>query len=161
MANEALLLETLEYIKNNPQKWNQGYWFVNFTHAGKLVSAYEQVEVEEVNSCGSAFCFAGHAALKTKNFPAPPKGGWDLPWVNDDGVRVEEFARKALDLTYEQSEVLFFAENSLDDLETLVREIIEDPAITAHDLWCLIDNRIECDCGCQDFDYDYEDEDTF
>src|SRR6186713_354737 len=73
--NIELLQKTLEYIKAYPQTWNQDDWFMILNEdTMELVPHLVEIEVTEVNSCGTAMCFAGHAALM-EGFPAPPKDG--------------------------------------------------------------------------------------
>jgi len=157
MANVELLKETLQYIKDNPQKWNQRVWYQNDTC---LVPV--DIEVEEVNSCGTAFCFAGHVAIRT-GFPAPPKdnyASWFRVEENGKYTFVEQYAQEQLELSNDQADALFQADNSMDDLEWMVNEIISDPTVSGS---YLMSNRPDgfdedyCDCGCQD-EYD-EDED--
>lgn len=140
MANEKLLLETLEHIENNPQTWEQGDWYVWVGSDGHLVRGYGGITVEEVNSCGTAMCFAGHAAIKSgfPPAPAPEVGKTTLsPWKNEHGVEVMDYARDRLGLTRGQSDVLFDATNTLEDLRTLVEAIIDNPEIDEDELWEL------------------------
>lgn len=165
MANNELLLETLNYIKENPQKWMQDVWFGFYDADGNRI--LEPVELEEVNSCNTAFCFAGHAALKT-GFPAPPVNGYE-PWVKSEydpvaarPVRtfVDEYAQKQLGLTWDQADVLFSGDNSLEDLETLVNAIIENPDIDQDDLLKAVDRYYDDErCGCCSDDVDDDDDD--
>lgn len=137
MVNVPLLQETLEHIKNNPQSWYQNAWFSWVDSSGEVHTYNHFIKIEEINSCGSAFCFAGHAALK-EGFPNPPKptevSSVYAPWVNEDGVEVMDFARGKLGLSFGQASILFGAGNSLEDLEKIVDAIIADPDINEDEL---------------------------
>lgn len=156
MANEKLLLETLEYIKTHPQFWEQsawGIWTNEVTGHPEIILT--TVAMEEINSCGSAFCFAGHAALRT-GFPPPPKSPNEM-WTDDKGTWIDDHARTALGLTYDQADILFSPENTMDELETLVKAIIENPEIDADELEKLVD-RYESDYCCEECDGNGDDD---
>lgn len=163
MANVELLRETLQYIKNNPQSWRQDVWFTHIDpETGRRVESVIEVEVEEVNSCNTAFCFAGHAALKS-GFPAPPKESYSQWTAEIDGktVHVDTYAASKLGITYDQADVLFSGENSLEDIETIVEAIIENPDISDGDLEEKIgrDGADYCCDECSGY-ADDEDEET-
>lgn len=168
MANVELLRETMDYIKNNPQKWRQDSWYAWVNEAGQIEYGVISLDMEEVNSCGSAFCFAGHAALKS-GFPAPPREN-HRQWTKAEevdgytqNVHVDEFAREKLGLTWEQAEVLFSGDNTLEDLEKIVDAIIDDPEIGEIDLLILVDryNDYCCDECAGYTDDDEDDEDSW
>lgn len=151
-VNEELLRETLEYIKTHPQQWNQGVWFVWTNDVGETVLDSLNIKVEEQNSCGSAFCFAGHAALRS-NFPGPPKDN-SRAWraeVDGQTYEVSEYAKEKLGITWPQASALFYAGNTLADLEWMVDEIIKNPEVSGN---YLEENRPDYDpeyC-CEDCD---------
>lgn len=128
MANNDRLQEVLDHIENNPQTWQQDVWFINRDGTEENFS----IEVEEINSCGSAFCFAGHAALKG-GFTRPPANNYDS-WFsrNEETGRVtyvDEFARDWLGVTNDQADILFSSSNTMDDLRECVAALVEDPDI--------------------------------
>jgi hypothetical protein len=138
--NVELLLRVFEFIKTHPTTWYQSDWFkVVDRETGTAKTYLETFEVEEVNSCGTSFCFAGHVAL-AEGFPAPPKVNgryWSRDVNSLDGFdteRVEEFAQKRLGLTYVQSEALFAPDNEMKDLERMVHTLILFPKIKGYDL---------------------------
>lgn len=124
----ALLDEIMGFIKVHPETWRQESWYriVDLT-TGREVYGKVEEEVSEVNSCGAAFCFAGHVAI-AKGFPSPPKKAgdeWfrmvDNPlWETPDEETVDEFARDVLGLDEDQADTLFDAANTIDDLEFYV-----------------------------------------
>lgn len=133
MVNKALLLETLEHIKNNPQQWRQEFWFINFDHNGKEIHSAITLNVEELNQCGSAFCFAGHAAIKRGAVPPKVDAPWHTGWrVN--GEPVEDFAAAELGINHDQAGVLFDPDNTLEDLEKFVEVLIKYPNISSNEM---------------------------
>ena len=159
MANVELLRETMQYIKNNPQSWRQDVWFTHLDpETGRRTHELVEVEVEEVNSCKTAFCFAGHAALKS-GFPSPPKDSYTnwIAEINGENVWVDAYAARQLGITYDQAEVLFAGENSMEELEVLVEAIINKPDITSDDLERLLGRYSDCPCCADDDDDDDED----
>lgn len=122
MANEFLLRQVLDRIKNNQQAWYQGSWFINFG----VPDHYDNTPDDR---CGTAFCFAGHAAVMT-GFPQPPKDKRNGSWIGNvfgATVSASEYAKTVLDLNPAQADALFFSGNSLEDLETIVEYIIKNP----------------------------------
>jgi hypothetical protein len=129
VLNVDLLNEIMDYVREHPQQWRQSSWYklVN-RETGDTVWEVDEEVVEEVNSCGAAFCFAGHVALR-EGFPKPPTvdgsdwtryiktgdGAWDY-----DEEYVDEFARKRLGLNTAQADILFSGENQMHDLENLI-----------------------------------------
>lgn len=156
MANNELLEKTMKYIEENPQTWRQESWYAWIDEDGDLVSESIDVEVTEVNSCGSAFCFAGRAAL-FEGFPEPPKSNsmsWVMP-IGDSpyGVMVDEFARARLGLTWDQASMLFNPSNTMEDLRKMVDAIKDDPDVDEDDLrklvsWTDDDEDDDCSCEC-------------
>lgn len=139
-VNVKLLKDVLNYIKTHPQSWRQDDWYMVIDwEKREVVPHLVEIEYTEVNSCGTAMCFAGHAALM-EGFPAPPKGG---PWVRpvdgeDYPEGVDQFARKRLGLDYDVAEELFDGTNTLEVLEKMIEEIIADPTVS---YWVLADIR--------------------
>lgn len=139
--NVELLQKTLQFIKENPRTWVQTDWFLILDSDTKeLVPHLVDIEVEEINSCGTAFCFAGHAALM-EGFPAPPKSNFSewrrLPEGADYPETASDFARKRLGLDWNQADILFHPGNSMEDLQILVDALIENPDISAEDMEAL------------------------
>jgi hypothetical protein len=150
MPNKELLLEVLNHIKNNPQTWYQDAWFAYFDSSGNRQYSLETLTIGEVNSCNTAYCFAGHVALRT-GFAEPPKSGGN--WYDvQRGLHVEEHAKNELDITVGQSQALFGSENTLEDLEYMVNKIIEDPEVSYYDL------RVNSPSGYED-DEEYDEYD--
>lgn len=155
MVNEKLLLDTLDHIKNNPQSWRQDFWFINFDPDGKEIHSIVTFDVEELNQCGSAFCFAGHAAIKAG--AAPPKA--NEPWHNVwkvDGIDVNIYAADRLGINPEQAEALFDPANDLEDLENMVEAIIADPDISYEELEAIAGR--DSDWCCEECSGDHSDD---
>lgn len=138
--NVKLLLEIMDFIKAHPTTWSQEDWFrVVDRKTGNTKYVSEFSKVEEINSCGTSFCFAGHVALH-EGFPAPPINTNDS-WtriVDDPEIEypehVEDFARDRLGLTYRQANALFAENNSMEDLERMVSALVLMPEISGEDL---------------------------
>lgn len=146
--NFTLLGEILEYIKNHPLTWEQEAWFrIVDLNTGHIRYESEVQNVQEINSCGAAFCFAGHVAL-AEGFPAPPKDNnhnWERKifkkddretWTEYEGV--DDFARKRLGLTYDQAGVLFGSGNSIEDLEVIIEALRVNPKLDDWELEAII-----------------------
>lgn len=128
--NLELLHRVMDYIETHPKNWIQSSWFWITDHNNDLVPHLIDVEVEEVNSCGTAMCFAGHAALM-EGFPAPPKvqhTEWSRKIDGDFWPEsVDAFATKRLGLSSEVAEELFDSENTIEQLREMVDYITEHP----------------------------------
>lgn len=89
--------------------------------------------------CGTAMCFAGHTALLagakpiiTTSFAPDPGEDWWFGTVRVQGEggvtfdrHVSTYAQELLGLSESDAESLFSGDNTLDDLEHLVGEIVE------------------------------------
>lgn len=145
--NYELLDEILEFIKAHPKTWVQDSWYKNVdTETGVSIITIETETVEDANSCGTSFCFAGHTAIH-EGFPYPPKDDrqeWSRKVVESDGYSYREdtrdFAMKVLGLEYDQADSLFDADNSLENLEVMVQTLHEFPNVKG---WRLDDIREE------------------
>lgn len=162
MANVELLEKVYEYIKNNPQSWKQTVWFAWVDDSGKMVDQSFDVDVEEVNSCKTAFCFAGRAALMS-GFAAPPKSN-GLLWtdvIDGKEYHVNEFAMEKLNLTWGQADELFAAENTMDDIRAIIDMITENPGVTEGEIRSALGRAdddyddYECSCCSGDDSYAY------
>lgn len=158
MINVKLLREVLQYIETHPQKWNQQAWFkVGQRSNGEPIFNKVTLQFEEVNSCNTSMCFAGHAALMS-GFDAPPKNdylmwrGWGPGLRKAETMDVDEYAREVLGLTFEQADVLFQGENTLEDLKEIVENLIENPDAYADGYGPAEARRDSepCGCGCED-----------
>ena len=92
-------------IKDRAQReWFQPTWIV-------------PLERRREGACGTAYCFAGYVAHL-----AGPVVGVSA----HDGQHVADFAREALGLTEGQSGRLFYAGNTAEDIDRIVRGIFAD-----------------------------------
>lgn len=105
MANIELLQQTMQYIRDNPEEWDQSYW-----------------------GCGTTACFAGHAVrltgAKLLHYGDSLFADYCLPLEAGNPVDIAEHARRVLELGNEVSQVLFNANNTLEDLEAIVDALI-------------------------------------
>lgn len=127
MLNKELLKETLDIIKLKPSEYDQTSW----------------VRVEEANVCGTAMCFAGHAAILAGAEAPDPKKHYVADWYvnNSDkaylnwqqydaaewgtATSVARFAQAALGLDYDQADYIFDGDRTVDEIEHAVNTLIE------------------------------------
>jgi hypothetical protein len=109
VINVPLLLRTLEHIEAHPEEWNQEKWH-----------------------CGSAYCFAGHAAtlsgavfVTTPGDPDPDDTIHVLGPGDDKPHAVYYYAAGALGLDPygRAADRLFDGSNTLDDLRRVVADL--------------------------------------
>lgn len=107
-VNVDLLQRTLAHIEAHPEEWNQGTW-----------------------RCGTAACFAGHAAILAGAQWAEPDYE-TAPWLDNEKVitpsgerrEVFDYAPEVLGLAH-HSHPLFNASNDLEDLRRIVGELCD------------------------------------
>jgi|SRR5687768_6894074 len=129
MVNVELLKETLEIIEKNPQNYDQSNW----------------VRKDSNNVCGTAMCFAGHAAvLAGAEVPDPKKHNindwyimedenksylnymqYDALYGDANAISVRTFATEALGIRWEEADYLFDGDRSLDEIRYAVNELVE------------------------------------
>jgi hypothetical protein len=135
MPNEALLRKTLAFIKSLPKTtgthtpgvntWNQDSW-------GRT----RLLEREGEHVCGTAACFAGWTVLNdeiAQHINSPGIKIQDIELNNENctvkgEVTVEDIQTHAADLlgiAFWESEKLFDAKNSIEDLEYIIERIID------------------------------------
>jgi hypothetical protein len=130
MTNIELLSTVNDHIRKFPDLHNQGAWA-----EGVALSSIDWIGARETEAdlragevCGTAFCFAGWAALL---------GGWhqcrDLDeQVVDETGRVEHMeyaARESLGLTDVQADYLFAGGNTQELIDRYVAAIVADPTV--------------------------------
>jgi hypothetical protein len=121
--NWPRLISTLERILNEPASWNQNSW---------------------ASPCGTAYCFAGHAALMVGGrqlkgdeagygyvhrdqwtdrvkLPEPVIQELDLGTEHRDGWAMSFIGREALGLSYGEADLLFDGYNSIDTIYGILR----------------------------------------
>lgn len=106
MPNVELLERTIQFIKDNPDKHDQTNW------------------------CGTSQCFAGWAATLS-GWRAGSNSIFNSIMIRDDGQRstASEAAMAELGITLEDATTLFEAGNEVEDLELMVKDIINgEPA---------------------------------
>lgn len=117
MPNVEMLRLVQKQIHNEPESWNQRYWF---TRSRRFMNEAW---------CGTRACVAGTAALLD---------GWSPAWeegptysmtghVHKDGVvaYVGDVARELLNLHEDEANELFFGSNSLDTVDELIDQLCE------------------------------------
>lgn len=132
--NVTLLQNTMKFIEEHPEQHNQAHW---------------------VTACGTAFCYAGHAAILS-GASLPQGDVMDLGqyWIIDlvslqsrggnaydirDGVAlpVDVFAAERLGITDDEAEVLFEGDRTITGLRALVDALCDgawiDSNVDIHD----------------------------
>lgn len=108
--NVPLLRKVWEHVKERPADYRQEKW----------VSLAE-------GSCGSAYCFAGHALLMSGH-ELRLQDRWTTGMILDgkptDGYGVANAAAKELGLPFTVADEIFRGYNSLDTIKVLVENII-------------------------------------
>jgi hypothetical protein len=108
MANTKLLHRTLEYIKANPESWDQCRWTMCFAGITLRLAGEAELSTDECSCCGDLLT---------------PDGVVLGPDV------IEASAQRLLGLGTVPTVALFQSWNTLDDLERIVRELTEaEPA---------------------------------
>lgn len=121
--NIKLLQDTLQFIKMNPQLHDQGDWV--------------QVDEDNLETCDTPMCFAGHAALLSGG--TFDKEIWEEEWdwnvdydtgkhvsyYAENGAHVSTFAADRLGLNEEERVYLFAGTRSGEELEEAVQKFSE------------------------------------
>ncbi len=99
LPNIPLLNKVRDHIGAHPEEWHQGSW--------RMV----------IPGCGTAYCFAGFAAL----FDGAEFASDDLSLVG--GGWIEDHARQALGLTGDEANALFSGGGTLADIDYVLTRI--------------------------------------
>lgn len=103
-VNVELLQKTLDAIKANPQHWNQQFWH-----------------------CGTSHCFAGFAELLANNLSVETSEEQVRALKLNGELRCSTggYAEELLGISDEDSDVLFYGYNTLEQLERMVAHLVE------------------------------------
>lgn len=109
-----LLWKVYDHIVAHPEEWDQGVWAVQ----------------SKTLSCGTAFCFAGHAVMMSHPTAVPIWAtGRDTDFSGADSVEIDgtmqtipEAAKQALGLTSSERALLFNGSNDLETIHGLISE---------------------------------------
>lgn len=133
-VNTELLKQTLEYIKDNPETWDQAEWcgtaqcFAGWavTLAGMSLNGFGDVEVDSMPSEMASAVNPDIEVLTVREAAIIALGiaDSDLPDVDDEWPEVEPELISA-------ASVLFHSGNSLEDLEHYVAELCGETATAA------------------------------
>lgn len=119
--NVELLQATMRYVEEHPAEHNQEHWRTE---------------------CGTAFCYAGHAALLAGATRPTFGTGWDLHWaVNvvtlesadqtademrvSGSLHIDEFAASQLGITMHEADALFDGYRTVAGLHALVNALCD------------------------------------
>ena len=130
--NFPLLEKIYDHILLNPNEWDQMHWGSTWSGIKKGLQINECASRQ---SCGTAFCVAGHAVHMSRpearfifndaERPTKEKGavyqiGNEVEFPDGDTYEVVHLARMELGLTTEESTWLFHPENSLRMLRGII-----------------------------------------
>jgi len=117
--------------------WFQASWAFNLKEAVNDGAIRPEnplyQEVQEENHCGTAYCVAGYAAHKAGFALAPAETSSNQPLVKVEfeynGLRYsnqswEQAGQIALGLTYHEAKVLFNGDNSKNDIQRIMNQIL-------------------------------------
>jgi hypothetical protein len=121
MANADLLLKTLQFIRTHPELWNQldyrrGNQGCFALHASLLAGGQLADPAPTVLRDGETVL--NHNANLVRNEVALRLG-----FSPDDDIHAREFATRALGMLPHQADDLFRSDNTLLDLELLIRDL--------------------------------------
>jgi hypothetical protein len=123
-----------EAAKGSGSRWDQCHWAIS--RGGTAVEPTP-------DTCGTAFCFAGWAAVLDGAQLHWGKGyeSGALVWVAEfqrraDGYMddISEYAQRSLGLTSDEANVLFLGSNTLDDLRAIVQSLVDGEGV---DQWLM------------------------
>lgn len=115
--NPVLARQVLENIEANPNEWQQQSWACRF--------------LGSETSCDSAFCYAGHAVRMAhpdaefqffeSDVLREEATAVEIPGVGRQSIRI--LAQQLLGLDDYSADVLFYADNTLEDLRDYVSQL--------------------------------------
>lgn len=119
MTNIAELDRVMTFIKDNPEKHNQSVWS---------------------NDCGTAACLAGWACLLNGAIVDKARfyDGFSFvggPIIDSDGHKnmIKDTAMDILELDDPDADILFNADNSIADLELMIKDLANGDLL--HECW--------------------------
>lgn len=139
VPNMPLLRKVYEEIVHNPENWRQSNWVTaTLTTEARvaLIGARElpATVLEQQWHCGTAYCFAGHAAVMSGWQPLVEAYQYSGTVVagemathadHDEKHYIEDVAQHELGLTDDEADNLFAAGNDIDDILMYCNEIAE------------------------------------
>lgn len=113
--NVELLDRVMAQIESDPDHWNQAFWAQRETYH---------------TECGTAYCCAGWTVKLARPDLRFIWQGLDADTVEDPATGlsggVSDIARRLLGLTVSEADQLFEGDNTLADLQRIVREIKDE-----------------------------------
>ncbi|MFF0183508.1 hypothetical protein [Streptomyces sp. NPDC005244] len=106
-VNTELLRKVRETIRRHPEKHDQGNWGLK-------------------TECGTTHCIAGWAAFLSGaviDWERELDGAWSADTVNGGARSIEDYARDALGLTFDQSNIFYMGrDDALRRLDRLIEQ---------------------------------------
>ncbi len=117
--NKPLLEQVMTHINDHPDVHDQENWVIN----------PDQYDPSNIENCGTAACFAGWACL--------------LSGHTSKTVDVESKAVELLGLDWDDAAVLFYSENTREDLNLMVKDLMNGEELD--EAWRYSHGRYERD----------------
>lgn len=112
-VNVPLLETVMTFIRDNPDEWDQNVW----------------IHPTALTDCGTVACFAGWTCLLSGYRALAPGqfyGSTCVAGKNGELEDIPNLAASLLGLEDEQVRNLFNSDNSFDDLERIVKDIVNE-----------------------------------
>ncbi|SRR5258706_6064137 len=112
MADMVLVEETLDWIENNPERWDQGAYVKNTRTHNNSWNTPKDIQVPIVDNCGTTLCFGGAALMLRDRLKFIYGAGdtWYVDSVDADGnhSNIHVAAREVLQLTEDEARNIFY-----------------------------------------------------
>lgn len=130
-VNTEVLEAVLTHIKDHPEEHDQAIYFC---------SSEDGCWTDNGTWCGTAACFAGWTAIKyAQEYGYQPRARYSRTFVKGGRERhVSEVAEDILGLSESDAGWLFCAYNTIEDLEVMVKNLIDGRTISDG----VVDRRI-------------------
>lgn len=128
MPDVPLLRKVLSHIDTHPEEWLQSAYSVNIS---EILSHHPGTEFEQLyatNTCGTAFCVAGHAVAMTYGVHIDTLTNQVVPNIADfddcsDGKDWFNYGKQTLGLTADEAFELFRGYNTRGDIQVIAERI--------------------------------------
>ncbi len=137
MASWLVLDEAWDGIKAHPDLHDQLYWFISINEAGSLVLRKSEVTQERMPACGTKCCLAGWIVHQQAPVGTIITTSLDTPrliMADESEHRVASWAQHAAQLTYGQSQALFYFTRNAHDLRAMLDYLRQHDDASQNDL---------------------------
>jgi hypothetical protein len=151
--NVPLLTLTRDFLQENRPRHNQGVWFSAivrplFSNPGLRGPELARMIAETSRTdCNTVGCFAGWAALFAgwRQWDKYPSTVYDpsLSFLMRGEYAIKEAAQLSLGLTDDQAQALFFADNTIFDLVSMIDRLLTNQDDDLIDFYQTVKRRAE------------------